>query len=297
MTQSAAQRGAIGGARIASAVARLARNASLELNGLDAPALGEAREFLWPRQRIFVSHLPGQTWDQTTRICEQVAAAGCTAVPHVPVRLLESERQLDAVLGAARGVGVEELLLISGDYAEPRGVFSDVLSVLRGGWLQSRGFARVSIAGHPEGHPAVPRADIGRAQIDKAVLGAQLGLEVSIVTQFFFEARPYVEWATGLRNAGVEARLVAGLAGPAGIVKLLGLARRCGVGPSMRAITTRPASLLKLVTEQDPGGLLESLAAAEPRRAGLLDGIHLFSFGGFHRTARWLRETAEQARS
>lgn len=297
MTLTAARRGATGTADVPAVVARLARGASLEINDLDAPRFVDAREFLWPGQRIYVSHLPGQTWARTVEISAQVVAAGCAAVPHVPVRLLENERQLDEILAAARDAGVAELLLISGDYAQPRGPFADVLSVLRGGKLQAHGFARVSIAGHPEGHPAVRREDIGRAQVDKAVTGASLGLEVSIVTQFFFEARPYVEWAEGLREAGVAARLVAGLAGPAGIVKLLGLARRCGVGPSMRALTSRPASLLKLVTEQDPGDLLESLARAETARPGLVDGIHLFSFGGFPRTARWLRETADQARA
>ncbi len=278
--------------QVASTMMRLARDASLELNGLDAKEFDAARSCLWPGQRVFVSHLPGQTWATTLQLCAQVSAAGCEAVPHIPVRLLEHARELDEVLAAARTSGVGEMLLISGDYARPRGPYADVMAVLRTGRLRAHGFERVSIAGHPEGHPAVPADDIRQAQIDKARYAASLGLRVSIVTQFFFEVPPFLDWAAGLRRAGVEARLVAGIAGPTGITKLLGLARRCGVGPSVRALTARPSSMLKLMVEQDPAGLLRALAPGASPGAALVDGIHLFSFGGFRRTAQWAHDLA-----
>jgi methylenetetrahydrofolate reductase (NADPH) len=236
-----------------------------------------------------VSHLPGQDWQQTWRSCAQVATAGLDPVPHVPVRLLESERRLDEILAAAVGAGARELLLIAGDYPQARGPFSNVLQVLRSGSLQRAGLTRVSLAGHPEGHPVVPATEIRRAEIDKARLAAALGFQVSLLTQFFFAADPFVKWARELREAGVQARLVAGLPGPAGIAKLLRLARHCGVGPSLRALTARPANMLKLVSDHAPDALVQDLAEARRRMPGLFDGIHLFSFGGFQRTASWLR--------
>lgn len=275
---------------MSSEVADLAASASIELGHLDLPELSDARELLGPGRRVHVSHLPRQTWEQTFELAAQVARTGFDPVPHVPVRLIGSEPELDKVLRALRDSGARELLLISGDYPQARGPFSEVLAVLERGRLDAHGYSRVSFAGHPEGHPAVPAAEIRRAQIAKARLAAEQGLEVTLVTQFFFESEPFVAWARDLRHAGVTARLVAGLPGPAGVAKLLKLARHCGVGPSLRALTSRPGNLLRLMTEHRPDGLLDALAVAKRREPSLFDGIHLFSFGGLRRTAGWLDE-------
>jgi methylenetetrahydrofolate reductase (NADPH) len=159
---------------------------------------------------------------------------------------------------------------------------------LKTGRLHSHGYTRVSFAGHPEGHPAVPADHMRRAQIDKAHLAAAQGLEVTLVTQFFFEAEPFLDWVRDLRLNGVTARLVAGLPGPAGVAHLLRLARRCGVGPSIRALISRPGDLMRLMAEHRPDGLLRELAGAKQRQSGLCDGIHVFCFGGLRRTAAWL---------
>jgi methylenetetrahydrofolate reductase (NADPH) len=275
--------------------ANLARDASLELSALDFPEFRAAREFLRPNQRIYVSHLPRQDWAQTLAMCGVLAAANFDPVPHIPVRLLKSQKELDDVLHGLRAAGVREPLLISGDYASALGPFSNVAEVLRREVLGIHGFSRVSLAGHPEAHPAVSATVIRQAQIDKWLMGAAMGLEVTFVTQFFFAADPFVQWARDLRSAGVAARLVAGLAGPTSIGKLMRLARRCGVGPSIRALTARPASMLKLLGEHSPDALMRELARERSTCGNLFDGVHLFSFGGFLRTATWLRQYAPTA--
>jgi methylenetetrahydrofolate reductase (NADPH) len=229
--------------------------------------------------------------------CAEVVAAGFEPVPHVPVRLIRNEQQLDEVLSAMSGAGAGELLLIAGDYARAEGPYHQVLDVMRSGKLQKYGFTRVSVAGHPEGHPSVPAEEIRRAQLEKARHGAAAGLQVTLVTQFFFEATPFIDWARDLRQAGAEARVVAGLPGPANIGRLLTLARHCGVGPSIRALSSRPGSVFKLLSDRSPDALLGDLAAALQRQPDLFDGIHLYSFGGFLRTAGWLRQQADIIRS
>ncbi|HYJ42261.1 MAG TPA: methylenetetrahydrofolate reductase [Steroidobacteraceae bacterium] len=271
----------------------LARESSIEVNSLESADIRAGRDFLWPRQKIYVSHLPGQTQAQTVNTCAQVAAAGFEPVPHVPVRLLKNEQQLDGILSAIRDAGASSLLLISGDYVRPEGPYREVLDVMRTGKLQKFGFTCVSVAGHPEGHPAVAADEIRRAQIEKARCGVAAGLQVTLVTQFFFEATPFVDWARDLRRAGVEARIVAGLPGPATAGRLLALARHCGVGPSIRVLSSRYRSMFKLLSERSPGVLLDDLAAERRRQPDLFDGIHLYSFGGFLRTAAWLRQQAE----
>jgi methylenetetrahydrofolate reductase (NADPH) len=282
--------------RVARSIAQLAREASIEVSCLEAADIRAGRDFLPPAQKVYVSHLPKQTWAQTRDTCAQVTAAGFDPVPHVPVRLVESEQRLDEILSMLRAAGAAELLLISGDYARSLGPYTQVLDVMRTGKLQACGFTRVSVAGHPEGHPGVTSDVIHRAQVEKAASGAAAGLRVTLVTQFFFEAAPFIDWARGLRRDGVDARIVAGLAGPASIGKLLGLAKRCGVGPSMRALSSRTGAMLKLFSDRSPDLLLDELSWSTVREPAALDGIHLYSFGGFLRTAAWLRQTADSRR-
>jgi len=277
----------------AMTVASLARQASIELSCLDSSDFQAGRDLLWPGQKVYLSHLPRQTWAQTRRTCAEVAAAGFDPVPHVPVRLLRSEQQLDEVLCACRDAGARELLLIAGDYAEPQGPYCEVREILLSGKLQRLGFTSVSLAGHPEGHPVVPAHQIRQAQLEKSRSGIAAGMQVTLVTQFFFEAAPFVHWARDLRQAGVEARLVAGLPGPAGVSRLLRLAMHCGVGPSIRALSSKSRSMLNLLSERRPDALLHDLAAERQHQPDLFDGIHLYSFGGLHRTATWLRQQAE----
>jgi methylenetetrahydrofolate reductase (NADPH) len=274
---------------IACTAARLAEEASLEINSLDFAQFAAAREQLRAGQKIFVSHLPGQTWRSTLQVCLNLSAAGFDPVPHVPVRLLHDCKQLDHLLANARDAGVQEPLLISGDYPAAQGAFSSVLQVLQSGALQARGFTRVSLAGHPEGHPRVPWDVICQAQVDKWRAATAAGLEVTFVTQFFFAVDPFVDWARHLRSAGIEARLVAGVAGPTGLARLIQLARRCGVGASLRSLTSRPAAAVKLLADHDVDDLLMELAAVQLGQPGLFDGLHVFSLGGFKGATSWLR--------
>lgn len=278
---------------VASRVRELVREASIEIGSHELEGFAQAREHLQPGQRIYVSHLPRQTWERTLEVCGVIAAAGFDPIPHVPVRLLSGESQLAELLRAAWQVGVREPLLISGDYATPSGDFSEVLQALRTGVLESVGFTRVSFAGHPEGHPAVAPRTIHQAQVEKARFAAALGLHATFVTQFFFSAKPFVQWACALRSEGIHARLVAGLAGPAKLGQLLRLATRCGVGPSLRALSRRPASMRRLLREHAPDDLLAELAGEWQRCAGLFDGAHFFSFGGFAQTVDWLRRNGD----
>jgi methylenetetrahydrofolate reductase (NADPH) len=282
-------RKSVGVPDIGCAAARLAGEASLEINSLDFAHFAAAREQLRAGQKIFVSHLPGQTWKSSLQVCVSLCAAGFDPVPHIPVRLLHDFQQLDHLLASARAAGVQEPLLISGDYPAAKGAYCSVLQVLQSGALQARGFTRVSLAGHPEGHPRVPWDVICQAQVDKWRAATAAGLDVTFVTQFFFAPDPFVHWARHLRSAGIEARLVAGVAGPTGLSRLIQLARRCGVGASLRSLTSRPAAAVKLLADHDADDLLMDLAAVRLGQPGLFDGLHVFSLGGFKGTVAWLR--------
>lgn len=275
-------------------IAQLARESSIEMNVQDVPYLLASRTLLPPGKKVYVSHLPKQTWRQTLDACRAVVDSGFEAIPHVPVRLVESEDALDLLLkDATNGAGVREVLLIAGDYAQSIGPYSAVADVLRTGKLTAHGLRRVSLAGHPEGHPKVPLAEIRRAEVEKARIAHAAGLEATLLTQFFFEAQPFVAWAGEVRAASVQARLVAGLAGPASMATLFRYAMRCGVGPSIRALGARPTSLVKLIGDHGPERVMSDLAVTRVAQSDVLDGVHLFCFGGFLRTCEWLERVSD----
>jgi methylenetetrahydrofolate reductase (NADPH) len=277
-------------------IARLAREASLEIHVQDAVHLKAGQSLLAPGKKLFISHLPKQTWEDTAAMCRAVAQAGFDPVPHLPVRLVADASMLDRILdNFVRSGHVREILLISGDYATPVGPFSNVSQVLSGGALAKHGITRISIAGHPEGHPVVALDEIRRAEREKVRLALAAHLEVTLVTQFFFESAPFFEWVRDLRAHGVRARVAGGLAGPASLATLFRFAKRCGVGPSVRALGARPASLLQLVGDHGPDRVLGELAQSLDNGQVDFSGIHLFSFGGFLRTCEWLQTTGMSA--
>jgi methylenetetrahydrofolate reductase (NADPH) len=279
----------VGHIATANSVAEMIADASLEVAAHDLADIERARAYLGSGRRIYVSHLPRQTWSESETACRTLRDAGFIPIPHIPVRLIEDVRSLNVLLeGLVSRAGVEELMLLAGDYTKPLGAFTRVADVLRTNALSAHGIRRISMAGHPEGHPRVPADEIRRAEIDKCLLADELGLEASLVTQFFFEGAPFNMWADALRSQGVRARLIAGVTGPTRLSYLLKMAVRCGVGPSIRALAARPGAMMKLLSEYTPDELLETLAAQSLPPGSRPDGIHLFSPGGFLRTSAWL---------
>lgn len=275
------------------AIVQLAREASIEFNVQDREHLEASRAFLPRGKRVYISHLPKQTWDETLTACSAVSAAGFDAIPHLPVRLLDSEATLDRFLDRAVQHGrINEVLLIAGDYPQAAGPYATVADVLRGGSLGRHGLQRVSLAGHPEGHQTVSLQEIRRAEEEKSRLAIASGLQTTLLTQFFFEAQPFIDWVTESRAAGIGARLIGGLSGPARITTLFKFALRCGVGPSIRALGSRPTSFVKLIGEHGPEHVVRDLAQARQSGSADFDGVHLFCFGGHLRTCEWLHKVA-----
>lgn len=280
--------------KVHATIVQLAREASIEINVQDVPHLRDAQRFLTPGKRIYVSHLPRQTWQATVDACREVRAAGFDPAPHVPVRLLPDEATFDRLLADFTGQArVRDLLLIAGDYPDAAGPYSRVSEVLRTGLLARHGIGDLSVAGHPEGHPKVTAEEVRRAAGEKFALARQAGLNLTFLTQFFFEHQPFLSWVDELRGQGVKARIIGGLAGPANLATLFKFAVRCGAGPSIRALGAKPTSLMKLVGERGPEAVLRGLAAARVTGSTDFDGIHLFCFGGFLKTSEWLHAVAE----
>jgi methylenetetrahydrofolate reductase (NADPH) len=278
---------------VAIELARLAREASIEIGIHDLKQLAESHAYRAPASRVYLSFLHEQAWEETERAARAIRGAGFEPVPHIPVRRIPSARALERLLyNLVRGAQVREVLLIAGDYDLANGPYSCAADVLRAGVLEDVGLTRVSVGGHPEGHPVVPLQKIREAEREKATIAAEHGLEATFVTQFFFEAAPFLRWVDDLRTHQVRSRIVAGLAGPATIATLFRFGLRCGVGPSIRALGSRARSVTALAADHGPQQVMRTLAAAHAGGQSDFDAFHFYTFGGYLRTCRWLEHIA-----
>lgn len=238
--------------------------------------------------RVYVPFLPKADYRETVAACATLVACGLVPVPHLPARSVSGSGQLDDWLGSLRGVGVDSLLLVAGDRDRPAGPFDDTLGLLDTGALKDHGFYRIGVAGHPEGHPVADKATLWDALRYKQEYARATGTCMWLVSQFAFDHVRIIRWLEELRHQGTELPVHIGLAGPSSLKSVLFYAARCGVDSSARLLVRRP-SAARLLGRWSPAGLVTELARyrqANPR--SLLQGIHVFSFGGVSQTSQWL---------
>jgi len=275
------------------AIAHLAAGTSFEIAARNIGALDGARAALAPGTLIGITWLPGDTHDHRVAAARAVREAGLEPMPHIAARRLVDGRDADTLAGRlADEAGVRQLLVIGGDVAAPAGEFGSALELLARLRLAHRGYRRVGVAGHPEGHAAVDRAVMESELDTKIAVIEDAGAEAFVVTQFGFDAAPILDWLEAFRARGYAAEVRVGLAGPASLRTLLRYARICGVGASARAVLGHHGSLARLLRETGPDAVIRALACARARERFAPVFLHLFPFGGLLQTARWIAPVA-----
>nr|WP_066288757.1 methylenetetrahydrofolate reductase [Arthrobacter sp. B6] len=270
---------------------------SLEMTGKDIPALLEARTLIPLGTRINVTFLGNEDLEMRVAAARSAREMGFVPVPHISARRLESTQGLREFLGRLQDVdATQHILAVGGDPARPEGPYSDSLSVIRSGVLQEFGVREVGIGGYPEGHPDIPTEILWRALEDKSAALQEQGLDTVIFTQFAFDTAPVAEWIEAVRAKGITAPIRVGTPGPAGIKRLLGFARRFGVGANAMIVKKYGFSLTNLVGVAGPDNFVNDLAAvladhSAGRGPGLPGqvGLHFYTFGGLSETANWAR--------
>ncbi len=273
---------------ISRRIAAFAAGASLEISPRDDLARERIGDLLAPGTAVFVNHAGTSTHHDIVAACVRLRRAGFRPVPHIAARRLASFTQARDFLERATGeAGVSEVLMIAGDPAETLGPFRDTIELLTSGLAQRCAIRRVFFAGYPEGHPRIDRHALAAALRTKLALARENGLEVSLITQFGFEAEPIRSWIAALREDGIVCPVRVGVAGPASIATLAKFAVRCGIGASLRALGRGQTAFARILTEATPDPLIAALVENE-RPGATFDGLHLFTFGGLRRTALWL---------
>lgn len=266
---------------------RLVAGLSLEATPKQLAKVAAIGQRLPAGTEIYLPALSASRAEETAATAARLVALGLGPVPHLPARRLASRRELDDTLERYAAAGVDRVLLIAGDVDRPAGPFTSTLDVLASGRLAAHGIRRLGVAGHPEGHPAANAAALSRALAEKAAYARETGSEMWIVTQFVFEASPFLRWSEALQAAGVALPIRCGLPGPAKMHTLLAYALQCGVGTSARVLARRPDAA-RMLTRWSPDALVDDLAAHEAATpASAVAGLHLFPFGGLDAALDW----------
>jgi methylenetetrahydrofolate reductase (NADPH) len=241
---------------------------------------------------VYVPSLPGLPLARTLEAIAAIRGAGLDPVPHVSARRIADRDEFRNFLKRASGEhGVHRVLLLGGDEPRPKGPFIDSLQILEEGLLGECGVREIGVAGYPEGHPRIALNEIEKALARKLELARAQSIGVYVVTQFSFAPPRVVDYCAMLSRLWPQLPVYVGIAGPTDASALLRYAQRCGVSVSLRALRGLGTGIAQLVTNTDPRDHLVAVARyTRSHEPSNVVGVHLYSFGGAVRTARWMGE-------
>nr|WP_129661037.1 methylenetetrahydrofolate reductase [Kocuria sp. 36] len=259
------------------------------MTGKDVSKLREAAYAIPAGTRINVTFLGNEDLSMRVDAAKTVTELGFVPVPHISARRLKSETELKEFLDALQQAGAtKHIFVIGGDPSTPEGPYADSLSVIRTGILQNYGVEEVGIGGYPEGHPDISDDELWAHLVAKISALSDQGLDQIVVSQFAFDADRVGAWVKEVRDHGADSVIRIGTPGPAGIKRLLGYARRFGVGTSAGIAKKYGFSLANLVGTAGPDRFVNSLAlhTADSETPASLK-LHFYTFGGLLATAVW----------
>jgi methylenetetrahydrofolate reductase (NADPH) len=261
---------------------------SLEMTAKDIDALRAAAPRIAPETPVAITFLPGETMDARIAAAVEVRSLGFEPMPHLSARRITSRDELAAMVERSTAeAGVKRVFLVAGDPPVPVGPFADTMSLLRTGLFERNGIKAVGIAGHPDGHPAMDTEALWAALAEKRQEIADRGMASLIVTQFGFDADPFLAWLRELRDRGIDSPVRLGVPGPAGIKTLLRYAAHCGVGASASVMAKYGVSLTRLLGAAGPDKLVDAFARGIGPEHGAVR-LHFYPFGGLSRTVEWI---------
>ena len=272
-------------------VVALIQGYTIEVMPRTAEKIDDFRALLPAGTRVYIAHIDGTPIADMVATAARLRAEGMEPMPHFPARSIADRAELADWVARYQGeADVREALMLGGGVATPKGAFDNSVQLLETGLFD--GFRRLHVAGHPEGNRDIA-ADGGQDIIlealrQKQAFAASRGIDMAIVTQFAFEAKPIISWADGLRAQGITLPLHLGIAGPAKLQTLIKFAIACGVGPSLKVLQKRAKDVSKLLLPFTPTELVSDLAAHKADHPDFaIERLHFFPLGGIKTTAEW----------
>jgi methylenetetrahydrofolate reductase (NADPH) len=282
---------------IKEAIIKLVRGFTIETSPRTAAKMESLADLAPAGTTVFIPSLPRLHFSDIIETAKRLKAEGFNPSPHVTARSIPSAAVFEQYMGELQDrVGVSAALVLAGSAREPAGPYESSMQLLGTGLFERLGIKSIGVAGHPEGSPDIPDVAALSALRWKNDYWRRTTAQLTIVTQFCFEARPIVAWEERIRALGVGLPIRVGIAGPATLKTLLSYAKTCGIGPSMAVLTRQAKNLTRLLSVNAPDILVRDLAVYRAQCPQcLIEGIHVYPFGGHERTAAWLNAVAEGA--
>lgn len=278
--------------RNGAVINELVLNSSIEFSSKKIEEIAKSKELLPYGMKVYVPSLPGRSLLSTLHLLKSLTDAGFSPVPHIAARRVSTRAELQKFLQeVVMNYGVNQVLLVGGDTDKPLGPYIDSSSILKEGILTDAGIRHVGIAGYPEGHDRILMQELKNAMLVKLALIRDAKLSPHIVTQFSFAPAKIIDYCAKLARIAPEVPVYVGMAGPTKPAALLRYAKLCGVSTSLRALGSLGFKAVQLINQTEPDQQLNAIANyCHGRKTCNIAGLHIFSFGGFVESGRWINQ-------
>ncbi|MFL2725727.1 MAG: methylenetetrahydrofolate reductase [Gammaproteobacteria bacterium] len=272
---------------------------SIEVVPNSAAKVESFAEILPNGTRVYIAHL-SEKEDIKTMVAtaKRINEEGFSVMPHIPARIIKNKAMLAEWISMYKNeANVDQALLLAGGSSDVLGEFDSSMQLIETGLFDQAGFKRLHVAGHPEGSKDID-PDGGSKNVSSALSWKQefskrTDAQMAIATQFCFDADAVSQWATNIKNNGIDIPIHIGIAGPAKLQTLLRFSIECGIGPSMKVLTKRAKDITKLLLPYKPTEILKGLAEHKKQDPELnIEQVHFFPIGGIKQTADFIKEVS-----
>ena len=241
------------------------------------------------KNHIYITYLPDASENDILETVEFVSNQKLIPIVHLPARTMKDLDHVKDFLREVRKRTDSSKILVIGGGGYQKGTVTSSLDILDSGLLAEFGFHHIGIAGHPEGSPDISQDTINEFLNKKFELSKTSNLDLELVTQFFFNAQPFIEWCEKLKKENINLPVRVGFPGPASFKTLLNFGIMSGVGNSLNFLKKNSTKVSDLLTKTSNDEMLLELSNYASNLS-LLKSFHCFPFGGFEKTCMWLNE-------
>ena len=242
-----------------------------------------------PKNNIYITYLPDASENDILETVEFVSKQNLIPIVHLPARSMRDLDHVKDFLKEVRKRTDSSKILVIGGGGDQKGNVTSSLDILDSGLLAEFGFHHIGIAGHPEGSPDISQDTINEYLNKKFELAKTKNLDLELVTQFFFNAQPFIDWCEKLKAENINLPVRVGFPGPASFKTLLNFGLMSGVGNSLNFLKKNSAKVSDLFTKTSNDEMLLELSSYGSNLSPL-KSFHCFPFGGFEKTCIWLNE-------
>ena len=272
------------------------RDFSVEVTPKAASKIENFSDLLPKGTLIYVAHIEGTSIDDMVNTAKKITDQGFSPMPHFPARIIKDKNILqDWISRYQNEADVKNALLIAGGANKPYGEYDSSIQLIESELFDKANFKSLHIAGHPEGSKDID-PDGSTKNVDEALswkneFSKRTDASMAITTQFSFDSKTVIDWANGLKKAGIDIPIHIGIAGPAKLQTLLRYSIECGVGASVKIIQKRAKDLTKLLLPYKPTSIISELADYKFNNPDFnIEKVHFYPLGGIKQVSKFVKE-------